>query len=72
MENISDLTSNERGIVFYAIYEPILENEKQIGQNCHRVSLVPGSDLSGQPKNVVDFCNSVWTEQIVTNYRMSY
>jgi hypothetical protein len=71
MTNISDITSNERGIVFYAIYEPIIKDNKQIGQSCHRVSIIPSADITNQPQEVIDFCNNIWTAEVISNYRNS-
>lgn len=68
MKIIHDLTASERGIVFYSTFNPIIKNGVQVGNDCHRVSLVPGSDLTGQPQEVVDFCNITWTEKIIADY----
>jgi hypothetical protein len=68
MTIVNDLTSSERGIVFYSTFKPIIKNGAQVGNDYHRVSLVPGSDLTGQPQEVVDFCNITWTEKVIADY----
>jgi len=68
MTQLNELFSNERGIVFYSILKPVIKNGVQVGNDCHRVSLVPGFDLTGQPKEVIDFCNITWTEKVIADY----
>lgn len=68
MTIINDLTSSDRGIVFYSTLKPVIKDGVQVGNDCHRVSLVPGSDLTGQPQEVVDFCNNTWTEKVIADY----
>lgn len=35
----------------------------------HRYALIPGCDVSSHPAEVIAFCESVWTEQVVSDYK---
>lgn len=68
MTQLNELFSDDRGILFYSTLKPVIKDGVQVGNDYHRVSLVPGSDLTGQPQEVVDFCNTTWTEKVIADY----
>jgi hypothetical protein len=44
----------------------IIEDGKEISRSFHRHVLQPDSDISGEPQEVQDICNVVWTDAIKT------
>ena len=44
----------------------IIEDGKEISRSYHRHVLQPDSDISGEPQEVQDICNVVWTDEIKT------
>ena len=44
----------------------IIEDGKEISRSFHRHVLQPDSDISGEPQEVQDICNVVWTDEIKT------
>ena len=42
--------------------------EKEEGKPPHRRTLSPGSDISTEPQEVQDVCNSAWTDEVVEAY----
>ena len=49
----------------------IEEDGVELTRSFHRYVLVPGSDLTGQPQEIVDIANAVWTQEIVDAYNAS-
>lgn len=70
-KSIDQITIVEDGTVLYREVTKIVEDGKVISQSFHRTSLVPGQDTQDVPQKVVDICNTVWTNQVVTNYKTS-
>ena len=46
----------------------IMRDGKEIAKTYHRWSFPPGSDLTGQPANVVAIANAAWTAEVVAAY----
>ena len=44
----------------------ITEDGVEISRSFHRHVLQPDSDISGEPQEVQDICNVVWTDEIKT------
>ena len=42
----------------------ITENGQEISKNAHRYVLHPDMDISSQPQEVKDICNTVWTQEV--------
>ena len=66
---IDQITITENGTVFYRESTRILKDNEKIAETYHRLSLVPASDLTGVPANVVAICNTVWTAEIIAAYQ---
>ena len=49
----------------------IEEDGVELTRSFHRYVLAPGSDLTGQPQEIVDIANAVWTQEIVDAYTAS-
>jgi len=41
----------------------------EISRNFHRHVIVPGSDITGQDPKVVAIANTIWTEDVITEYQ---
>jgi len=66
---IDQITISERGSIIYREATRIMEDGNQISQTYHRVCLIPGQDLTGQPANVVAICNAAWTPAVIAAYQ---
>ena len=66
---VDQITVTENGIVLVREVTRIMEDGKELSKQYHRSSFVPSSDVSGQPQNVQDICNVVWTQEIITAYQ---
>ncbi len=66
--NIDQITVTENGIVLYREVTRILEDGVEISKTYHRTSLVPASDLTGVPDNVVAIANVAWTPEVIAAY----
>ena len=42
----------------------ITENGQEISKNAHRYVLHPDMDISEQPQEVKDICNTAWTQEV--------
>jgi hypothetical protein len=42
----------------------IKENGNLIGQSRHRYCLLPDANISSQPQEVKDICNTAWTQEV--------
>ena len=67
--NIDQITVTENGTVLYREATRILEDGVQLSKTYHRTSLVPASDLTGVPDNVVEIANVAWTPEIIAAYK---
>lgn len=46
----------------------IKENGNEISQSRHRKLLTPDMDISNEPTEVKDICNSAWTQEVKDNW----
>ena len=67
--NVDQITITETGTVLYREATRIIEDDNEISKTYHRLSLVPGQDLTDIPENVVAICNVVWTEAVIAAYQ---
>lgn len=42
----------------------ISENGQELSRNAHRYVLHPDMDISEQPQEVKDICNTAWTQEV--------
>jgi hypothetical protein len=68
---IDQITVLENGTVLYREATRIIEDGIQVAQTYHRSSLVPASDLTDVPANVIAIANVAWTDEIITAYKDS-
>lgn len=59
---IDELTVNSLGIILYRTGDGVTVPY-------HRVSLVPGADLTGQPDEVVALAAQTWTPEVCAAYQ---
>jgi hypothetical protein len=59
------------GVLQVRLANQILDAGTLKSQTLHRYCLVPGSDLSGQPEQVVKIANAVWTPEVIDSYNSS-
>lgn len=67
--NIDQITVTENGIVLYREATRILEDGVELSKTYYRSSLIPASDLTSVPVNVVAICNVVWTPEVISAYQ---
>lgn len=65
---IDQITITENGIVLYREATRIKEGDKQLSETYHRYSLYPSQNLDGVPKQVVDICNLIWTQDVINKF----
>jgi len=68
---VDQITVTENGTVLYREATRILEDGVQLSQTFHRTSLVPASDLTDVPANVVAIANVAWTPEVIAAYQAS-
>lgn len=51
------------------IANQVLDGETVKAQTFHRYCLAPGSDLTGQPEQVVTVATAAWTPEVVAAYQ---
>ena len=56
------------GVVQVRLANQILDGETVKTQTFHRYCLAPGSDLAGQPEQVVTVATAAWTPEVVAAY----
>lgn len=56
------------GFVQVRLANQILDGETVKAQSYHRYLLAPGSDLAGQPDQVVAVATAAWTPEVITAY----
>ena len=66
---VDQITVTENGIVLYREATRIMEDDVQLSQTFHRLSLTPAQDLTGVPANVVAICNAAWTAEVIASYQ---
>ena len=42
----------------------ISENNQELSRNAHRYVLHPDMDITDQPQEVKDICNTAWTQEV--------
>jgi len=47
----------------------IKEDGVELTRSFRRYVLAPGSDLTGQPQEIVDIANAVWTPELIAAYK---
>ena len=68
-KTVDQITVTENGIVLYREATRILKDDVEVSKNYHRSSLIPGQNLTNVPTNVVDICNTAWTDAVIANYQ---
>ena len=66
---VDQITVTENGIVLYREATRIMEDGNQLSQTYHRTSLIPGQDITEQPKKVQAICEAAWTKDVVDAYK---
>ena len=56
------------GVVQVRLANQILDGETVKAQAYHRYILTPGSDLTGQPEQVVTVATAAWTPEVIAAY----
>jgi hypothetical protein len=64
--SLVEVTPN--GTVQVRLANQILDGETVKAETFNRYCLAPGSDLTGQPDQVVNIANVVWTPEVVAAY----
>ena len=59
------------GVLQVRLSDQILDGEKVKATTYRRYCLPPGSDLTGQPEQVVAIANAIWTPAAVAAYAAS-
>lgn len=49
----------------------ISEDDNELSRSFHREALVPGTDVSGKDKEIIDLANLLWTQEIIDAYNAS-
>jgi hypothetical protein len=57
------------GILQVRLSDQIIDGEKVKSTTYRRYCLTPGSDLTGQPEQVVKIANAVWTDECISDYQ---
>jgi hypothetical protein len=64
--SIVEVTPN--GTIQVRLANQILDGETVKAETFHRYCLAPGSDLTGQPDQVVTVATAAWTPEIIAAY----
>ena len=64
--SLVEVTPN--GTIQVRLANQIMDGETVKAQTFHRYCLTPGSDLTGEPDQVVAIANAVWTPEVVSAY----
>ena len=57
------------GVLQVRLSDQILDGETVKSSTYRRYCLTPGSDLTGQPDQVVKIANAVWTADCIADYK---
>ena len=57
------------GVLQVRLSDQILDGETVKSSTYRRYCLPPGSDLTGQPEQVVKIANAVWTSECIAAYQ---
>ena len=68
-KTIDQITITENGTILYREATRILEDGVELSKTYHRTSLIPASDLTGVPDNVVAIANVAWTPEVIAAYQ---
>lgn len=66
--SIDNITVIEDGTILVREVMRLVEDGNVLSKTYHRSSFTPGQDLSGQPANIVNIANVVWTPEVVQAY----
>jgi hypothetical protein len=61
----------QNGVIQVRMSNQIVDGDTVKASTYHRYVLVPGSDLTGQPEEVVKIANVLWTPEMVSAYTAS-
>lgn len=64
--SLVEVTPN--GTIHVRLSNQIVDGETVKAESYHRYVLPPGSDLTGEPDQVVAIANAVWTPEVVASY----
>jgi hypothetical protein len=65
--SLVEVTPN--GTIQVRLANQILDGETVNAQTFHRYCLAPGSDLTGQPEQVVTVATAAWTPEVIAAYQ---
>jgi hypothetical protein len=65
--SLVEVTPN--GTIQVRISNQIMDGETIKAESFHRYLFPPGSDLTGQPGQVVTIANGVWTPEVIAAYQ---
>ena len=66
---LSQVEVTPTGVVQVRLTNQILDGETVKAQTFHRYCLAPGSDLTGQPEQVVTVATAAWTPEVIAAYQ---
>jgi hypothetical protein len=64
--SLVEVTPN--GTIQVRLANQIMDGETIKAETFHRYCLTPGSDITGQPEQVVTIANAVWTPEVIAAY----
>lgn len=64
--SLVEVTPN--GTIQVRLANQILDGKTVKAETFHRYCLTPGSDITGEPDQVVTIANAVWTPEVVAAY----
>jgi hypothetical protein len=57
------------GLIAVRILTQVMEGDVEVTSAYHRITLMPGADLSGQDPKVVAVADAVWTPEVIQAYQ---
>lgn len=63
------ITTKPSGILEVLKQVVVTIDGEVFGRKNERTTLLPGSDLTGQPEAVVAIANTVWTPEVITAFK---
>ena len=67
---IDQITVTENGVILYREATRFVEDGAELTKTYHRTSLTPGQNLADAPDKVAAICNTVWTAEVVSAYKL--
>lgn len=71
IKSIEKVEVYPNGVIFCEEATIIRRGEQILAKNNHRTGYHPGDNLTNAPSEVIIIANTIWTEQVVQNYRAS-